>query len=286
MGGSDDVLAPARRELAQVPPAGFVARRKELSAQAREGGDRELASAIAALRKPTTSAWAVNLLVANHRELVDRLIALGGDLRGTQVIDPALLGAFRERRAEILRELISCARSGCAERGIRLSPSLVGEVEQTLGAVLADADAAAMVLCGHLEGPLQYTGLSTGTVTRPTRTSPGTPIESRPRVPRTAGGRSELADAARRRAVAAAAQADLDRAIADLAVADRERDEANRVLSAAELRVAAAERELAAATEAEHRAEGGFAEANDKHDRAVAAVRLAQATLDGLTRRR
>lgn len=44
-------------ELYEGSPAAFVARRDELAKQARSSGDRVLATAIKALRRPTVGAW-------------------------------------------------------------------------------------------------------------------------------------------------------------------------------------------------------------------------------------
>ena len=59
----EDLLADAEAELYTADPDRFTQRRSELVAQAREAGQGDAARRIAALRKPTRSAWAVNRLV-------------------------------------------------------------------------------------------------------------------------------------------------------------------------------------------------------------------------------
>ena len=54
-----------------------MATRDDRAAEARKAGDRELATGIKKLRRPTTSAWLVNLLVQAHRDLVGELLDLG-----------------------------------------------------------------------------------------------------------------------------------------------------------------------------------------------------------------
>ena len=50
------------RELYVLPPVDFVAARNELVRQARAAGSREIAERLQRLRRPTRSAWLVNLL--------------------------------------------------------------------------------------------------------------------------------------------------------------------------------------------------------------------------------
>lgn len=54
-------LDTAIEELYAGYPAAFVARRDELAKQARASGDRSLAAAIKALRRPTVGSWYLNV---------------------------------------------------------------------------------------------------------------------------------------------------------------------------------------------------------------------------------
>ncbi len=76
-----DLLAEAEAELYEADPDGFTARRAELAAGARDAGEPAAAKQIAALRKPTRSAWVVNRLVRSDPEVRTRLGALAADLR-------------------------------------------------------------------------------------------------------------------------------------------------------------------------------------------------------------
>ena len=58
----DDPLAVALDELYGADPDAFLARRTELTKQARTAGDATAAKRIGALRKPTRSAYAINRL--------------------------------------------------------------------------------------------------------------------------------------------------------------------------------------------------------------------------------
>ena len=75
----DDIV----RGLYVLPPADFVAARNELVRQARAAGSREVAERLQQLRRPTRSAWLVNLL-ARDSAAMQRLSALGRELRDAQ----------------------------------------------------------------------------------------------------------------------------------------------------------------------------------------------------------
>ncbi len=63
-----DLLEDAKAELYEAEPDGFTARRQELAEGARDAGEPAVAKQIAALRKPTRSAWVVNRLVRSDPE--------------------------------------------------------------------------------------------------------------------------------------------------------------------------------------------------------------------------
>ena len=55
------------RELYVLPPTEFVAARNELVRQARAAGSRDIAEQLQRLRRPTRSAWLVNLLARTRQ---------------------------------------------------------------------------------------------------------------------------------------------------------------------------------------------------------------------------
>ena len=75
-----DLLAEAKAELYQADPDDFMSRRQELVAQAKEAGEADAAKQIAALRKPTRSAWVVNRLVRADPDVPARLARLAAEL--------------------------------------------------------------------------------------------------------------------------------------------------------------------------------------------------------------
>ena len=84
-------------------PSDFVARRDELAKQARGDGDRELAAAIKALRRPTVGAWYVNLASRAGLTSLRELLDLGRELRETQAAgDFAALRDLAARRGPLV----------------------------------------------------------------------------------------------------------------------------------------------------------------------------------------
>ena len=77
-------LDQAADELYAVSPDDFMARRTALVGEARAAGDRPLAKEIGQLRKPTRSAWLVNLLARAEGKKITELLELGTALQRAQ----------------------------------------------------------------------------------------------------------------------------------------------------------------------------------------------------------
>jgi len=153
-----DLLADAVAELYQADPEEFTQRRAELAAQAREAGQAAAAKQIAALRKPTRSAWVVNRLVRENPEVTTRLAALSAELHAAEgSADGARIRELTAARGRLVDEL---TRQALAD--LPAPPAaLREEVTATLDAALADPGVAArlgtLVRAEHWAGfgPLQ-----------------------------------------------------------------------------------------------------------------------------------
>lgn len=146
-------------ELYGLDPGEFTAARKEYVARARDAGDRELAAAVGRLRKPTVSAWLVNLLVRERPEEITALLGLGEALRTAQrQLSGAELRRLSTQRRRVIGALEKTASRLAAEHGRRASEAALREVGQTLHAALAEAELAEQVCGGRLETPLDYSG--------------------------------------------------------------------------------------------------------------------------------
>ncbi|KOS56637.1 hypothetical protein [Rhodococcus rhodochrous] len=146
-------------ELYGLDPGEFTAARNEYVARARGAGDRELAAAVGRLRKPTVSAWLVNLLVREKPEEITALLGLGDALRSAQrQLSGAELRRLSTQRRRVIGALEKTASRLAAEHGRRASEAALREVGQTLHAALAEAELAEQVRGGRLETPLDYSG--------------------------------------------------------------------------------------------------------------------------------
>lgn len=142
-------LRDAVTSLYSSDPGEFTERRKALVARAREGGDKALAKTIAGLRKPTRSAWVVNMLVRADRFAVSRMTALGDDLRDAErAMDGTRIRELSKRRRELMASLLQQA-FGAA--GLESPPAaLRDEVTSTLTAALTDPQVAEQLRAGTL----------------------------------------------------------------------------------------------------------------------------------------
>ncbi|NIJ05864.1 transposase [Frigoribacterium faeni] len=153
-------LAEAARQLYALPPKEFVAARDARAAEARSDGDAALATSLRALRRASSSAWAVDLLARDAADAVAALDDLGERFRTAQSDgDRAALAALARDRKEALAGLVARARDLAVDAGQPLSAAALAEVEQTLRAAVADPAAAAAVRSGRLVRALAADGL-------------------------------------------------------------------------------------------------------------------------------
>ncbi len=170
---TDEIAA----ELYLVPPARFVAARDQLVRQARAAGHRDLARELQTLRRPTPSAWLINVLTRHQRARLQQLFALGRELRQAQTqLDGDQLRRLPAQREDLIAELLDWARRHAAEAGVHPTEAALSEVEETLHAGLVDLAAAAAVMSGHLVRPMSHTGFGP----LPQLESAGSPSASSP----------------------------------------------------------------------------------------------------------
>ncbi|HMC38980.1 MAG TPA: hypothetical protein VKI19_04905, partial [Acidimicrobiales bacterium] len=165
-------LAPVLDELYGLDPAEFTARRDALSAEARKSGEREAATAIKALRRPSAAAYVVNLMARARENDIARLLELGGQMRQAQeALSGDDLRALGRQRQQLIGGMAGEARRLAAESGHPVSESVAREVEATFEAALADPWAGEAVRAGRLVRSLHRSGMDpvdlTGAVAGP-----------------------------------------------------------------------------------------------------------------------
>ncbi|MBC9732133.1 hypothetical protein [Nocardioides marmotae] len=272
-------------DLAEFTPARDV-RAKEL-----KGTD--LAKPVKSLRKPSTAAWVVNLLVRHETEQVDQVLAVGAALRAAQASMSAdELRTLTKQRRQLTAAVTSQARAVAKERGVRVTDAVADQVAATLTAAMVDEGCAKAVRSGLLVTTIEATGVdevdagaavalpeALGFAAVPRASVTSTPPPSRPQLEVVPDPEADLK-------VRRAAEAELARAEAELADAQTGLDEAGEEVSRLEARGLQLSAEIdelrsrIAELEEEHDAlDEELAEAEDTRDEA-------RTSLDDLTRAR
>jgi hypothetical protein len=154
-----DPLTAIAGDLYALPLDEFTKARNGRAADARDAGDRELAERIKQLRKPSASAWAVNMLSRHRADEVAQLLDLGAALRQAQTgLDADELRELGKQRQKLIAAVVRQARSVADELGGPIGTAAADEVGQTLQAALADPEAAEAVTAGLLTRALSPSG--------------------------------------------------------------------------------------------------------------------------------
>jgi hypothetical protein len=275
----DELVGHAADELYGLAPEDFTAARDEQVKAARDAGDRKLATALGQLRRPTVSAYVLNLLVRDQPEVGEQLVALGGELRKAQeeLSGPALRQLATQRQ-QLVGALVRSARTVAARAGVKVTQAVQYELEQTLHAALADPSVAAQIGAGRLVKAASRTGFDAAPPQPPTP----------PRRLRAVRDDERAEDPAvvRERRQREQRDAERERLEAALATAEEVRDETEQALTEAEHELADAERDRADATELVEDLRSKLAEAEDAERDAIRHERDAQRERDAATRRR
>ncbi|NKR96606.1 hypothetical protein GS473_06690 [Rhodococcus hoagii] len=234
-------------ELYALDPSGFVAARTTRVAEAKASKDREAATAIARLKKPTVVGWAVNLLARELPDEVDAVLALGDALqRAQRRLDAETLRGLTEQRQRLVRSLTTRAQKLVREHGRALNESALREVSQTLHAAMADRELADTVRRGRLLGAATYSGFGLSGL-EAVEDRPESHPGNRNREGEGEGGREAERAAERERAqlAAAAARAEAEAAHEALSAAEDELTRIRSDVADGERRLRSVRRELA-----------------------------------------
>ncbi len=157
MAQTDDALRDATDELYSADPDAFLPRRGELAAEAKKSGDPATAKLIAALRKPTRSAYAVNSLARSDPDGIAELVELGERLREAErTVDPRQIRELTKHRRRLVNDLTRRAFEAIGDASP--SSAVRDEVVSTLTAALAEESIAAQVADGTLVKPARWEG--------------------------------------------------------------------------------------------------------------------------------
>jgi hypothetical protein len=153
-------------ELYGLHPEAFAAARDEQVRTARAEGRPSLARELSRLRRPTQSAWLINLLWRDQREVMEQFLQLAGALSQAQAeASGSELHRLTALRRELEAALIRTARGLAHKARANVSASMEREAQETLSAALARPEVADEVRTGRLVKPASYAGF--GTLTTP-----------------------------------------------------------------------------------------------------------------------
>src|SRR5580704_17627498 len=94
-----------------VSPESFVSARSAEVRAARSAGDRQLAAAVAQLRRPTVGAWLANQLARECKDELEALLDLGLSMRHAQEAgDGPELRLLTRQRRQMVAALVSEAK--------------------------------------------------------------------------------------------------------------------------------------------------------------------------------
>jgi hypothetical protein len=275
--------------LYRLPLAEFVAGRDQLARQLRAAGDREAARRVAALRRPSISAWAANQLAQAAPHAMAELLEVGAALQQAQ--QDALAGQagaarrLRSTSAQLraaISRLSQRAETLLARAGHAASDATLARLAATLqAAATGDQPTRAALAEGRLARDLDPAGF--GLLVEeaaPADAAPmppaAAPPPAAPPAADNAGGRREQARLAAQRALERTGQA-AERARAALEQAQAMATGQQQTALAARER---AEELAASAEELAEQAAAAAASADQAHQQAEAAERDAEALAD------
>ncbi|WP_152365431.1 hypothetical protein [Microlunatus speluncae] len=220
-------------ELYAGAPEEFVARRKELADQAKKAGEKELAKQVMALRKPTKSAWLVNLLAHHEPDRIESWLELGVAMtEAQQNLQGDQLRELNTQRSTAARQLSRRAAELATEAGQSTTDSALQEVSSTLQAAWTDPEFAELLRNGWVHQVVAYGGFGPLSLTAvpPAAREKSAPAESKDETakPTTKNPadrkkaeqeRAERERAEKEQAERAALQAELDEANGELEAA-------------------------------------------------------------------
>jgi hypothetical protein len=306
---AQDPLLSIAEELYSLPPGEFTGTRNQWVKQSRADGDKELAGRVAELRKPSTAAWVVNMMMRHQGDQMAQVLDLGASLRQAQAdLDGDALRELARQRRQLTAAVTHQGRVLAGELGQRVTDAVADQVRDTLHAAMVDEHAAGAVRSGLLVAALAATGIGSddeqlaeavavpaaiGMTARPRPRPAARPPQRRDLsvVPEPAPDEDEERRAAEAARTAAQERVDAARAAADeaqrrlrkahkrvkrvqaqtLQTAD-ELDQARRRVAELEHALEGLDDEASAAEDKQQRAEGRYAEAQEALEKEQAAL--------------
>ncbi|MDQ1476235.1 MAG: hypothetical protein QOE62_1464 [Actinomycetota bacterium] len=154
----DRPLDAAMDELYGVDPSEFVAVRKRLSTALRSAGEKEAAKELQAVRRPSTSAWALNQVARQQPEVVESLLDASRALFAAQTRGSNKPDVLREAIRTHREAIDAAADAALAILGDRSNDKFRGEIVSTLRAVSTDEAVSEQLRTGRMVREVSASG--------------------------------------------------------------------------------------------------------------------------------
>lgn len=143
------------RRLLRVPPTQFVAERNRIAKDLKAEGERELAEAVSAVRRPGVSDWALDVTAAEHSDDVAELVEAANEVLDSQ--EAAMEGRdagdlrVRLKLLRVCTATVAGLASGVAERFEQTGTgSSASDITSRLTEIAANRDAISLLARGLL----------------------------------------------------------------------------------------------------------------------------------------
>jgi hypothetical protein len=177
-----DPLLGIAEELYSLTPAEFTSTRNQWAKQAKADGDTELAASVTELRRPSTAAWVVNMLMRHQGTEMAQILDLGASLRQAQEnLDADALRELTRQRRQLTTAVTHQGRVLAGDLGQKITQSVADQVQDTLHAAMVDEHAAAAVRSGLLVSSLTATGVGEADVVDAVAVPSAIGLTARPR---------------------------------------------------------------------------------------------------------
>jgi hypothetical protein len=159
-----ETLAQVIERLYGLPLEEFTAERDAAAKALRAAGDRDAATEVKRLRKPSRLAWALNQVRRQDSAAVDDLLAAGQRLQDAQrqLVEAGERGLLRDAAAEereLVGKVAELAERELAASGHPANATAQGKLFSTLHAAAADPEVRAELAAGRLLGEHQISDL-------------------------------------------------------------------------------------------------------------------------------
>jgi hypothetical protein len=149
-------------ELYNLDPSDFTAARNTLVKRLRGAGNADEAARVSKLRRPSSTAWALNQVARQQQELIESFLNSGRRLREATTSalggDRSGLAEARATEREAIEPVVEAAVQRIGDAGMSAGDEQRRRVAETLRSATVDEDVAALLVRGVLDADKESVG--------------------------------------------------------------------------------------------------------------------------------